>query len=156
MPDIRILVVEDILVQSRVITRLLSPYGACDCAADGLEAVNAFQQALQEKKPYQLICMDINMPHMDGQQALRKIRSLEKEPGITPDRRTRILMTTAQSDPESVMNALKGECDAYVIKPLNQDVVFQKLQQFGFVKKAPEEKKPAAEKADAAHKNTSA
>jgi two-component system chemotaxis response regulator CheY len=140
--NIRILVVEDILVQSRVIVRLLSPYGSCDSATDGLEAIAAFQKALQEKKPYQLICMDINMPRMNGQEALRQIRGMEKEFGLTPDQRTRILMTTAQNDPENVVAAMQGECDAYILKPLSQEVISHKLQEFGFVKKVVEEKKP--------------
>ncbi|HBA84011.1 MAG TPA: response regulator [Verrucomicrobia bacterium] len=142
----RILVVEDMIVQSRAIARILSPYGSCDCVSDGMEAVEAFQQALLDKKPYQLICMDINMPRMDGQEALRQIRGIEKKCGMTPGKRTRILMTTAQNDPSNVVAALQGECDGYLLKPLNQDLLSQKLQEFGFAKKTPDEKKPGPAK----------
>ena len=44
----------------------LSKYGECDITVDGMEAVDAFMMALEDKEPYDLICLDIMMPVMDG------------------------------------------------------------------------------------------
>ena len=142
MPTIRILVVDDAAVQSRVMAQLLGPYGQCDYAADGIEAVASFQKAItDDNKPYQLICMDINMPRMDGLEALRRIREIEKNANFAPARRAKILMTTARNDPENVMTALKNNCDGYILKPINQDVLRQKLKEFGFLKTERDEPK---------------
>jgi len=41
---------------------------------DGIEAVDAFMLALDEGKPYDLVCLDIMMPKLDGTRALKAIR----------------------------------------------------------------------------------
>lgn len=45
--------------------KILSKYGECD-TVDGLEAVDAFMLAQKENKPYDLVCLDIMMPKLDG------------------------------------------------------------------------------------------
>ena len=52
---------------------------ANDVTVDGMEAVDAFMMALEEGNPYDLVCLDIMMPVMDGYQALVGIRNLEKK-----------------------------------------------------------------------------
>ncbi len=54
----RILIVEDDFASRKVLQKMLSPYGECDMAADGEEAVKACRMALEENSPYGLICMD--------------------------------------------------------------------------------------------------
>ncbi len=143
----RILVVDDMMVQSRVLGRLLSTYGVCDFAGDGLEAVAAVFKAMEEKKPYQLICLDINMPRMDGHEALRRIREAEKKLNIPADQRAKIVMTTAQNDPQNVMAAMQGECNGYILKPLSPDALFHKLKELGFSKPEVEAAESPAEPA---------
>ena len=46
---------------------------------DGMEAVDAFMMALEDGEPYDLVCLDIMMPVMDGYQALMGIRNLESK-----------------------------------------------------------------------------
>ena len=77
------LIVEDDFAARRLLQRYLSNYGDCDIAVDGNEAVEAFRQAVDEKEPYDLICLDIMMPNMDGHEALKVIRQIESEHGIT-------------------------------------------------------------------------
>ena len=63
----RILIVEDDFICRRLVHDILAPYGDCDVAMNGKEGMKAFKMALNAGKPYNLICLDIMMPEMDGQ-----------------------------------------------------------------------------------------
>jgi two-component system chemotaxis response regulator CheY len=79
---IRVLIVEDDFVSRRILKEILSPYGACDVAINGEEAVKAFNLGWIEKKPYDLIFMDIMMPEVDGHEAMKRIRDMETAMGV--------------------------------------------------------------------------
>jgi hypothetical protein len=64
---VNILVVEDELTSRELLKVILEPYGTIQTVADGIEAMKAFNLALA-KQPYDLICLDIMLPKMDGQQ----------------------------------------------------------------------------------------
>jgi two-component system chemotaxis response regulator CheY len=71
----RILIVEDDFGSRRLMQKLVSDYGQCDVVVDGEEAVEAFRLAWEENSPYDVIFLDIMLPKMDGQEALRRIRT---------------------------------------------------------------------------------
>ena len=79
---LRILIVDDDLMGRRLLQRFLSPYGDCDTAADGKEALLVFRAAAEKGEPYDLICLDIVMPEMDGRTALKEMRAWEEEQDI--------------------------------------------------------------------------
>ncbi|KAF0215132.1 MAG: two-component system chemotaxis family response regulator [Geobacteraceae bacterium] len=130
----RTLIVEDDFISRRILKDILSSHGDCDIAIDGKEAVQAFRMALDENKPYELICMDIMMPNMDGQEALKKIREIEKERGITGSREVKVIMTTALDDPKNVVEAYyKGGATSYVVKPINKGRLLGEIRGFGLL-----------------------
>ncbi len=130
----KFLVVEDDLTSRELLVEFLAPYGNCDAAADGNEAINAFKAALKNN-PYNLVCMDIMMPNMNGQDALRKIRELEKEAGIPETEEVKVIMTTALCDPKSITDAFyKGGASSYVVKPISQDKLYEKMRKFSLIK----------------------
>ena len=88
----RVLVVEDDFTSRKILQKILGPYGEVDIAVNGLEAIQAFNQSLDGNNLYDLICMDIMMPEMDGQTALKKIRAIEKERGIQPAQEVKVIM----------------------------------------------------------------
>lgn len=115
----RILIVEDEFTSRKLLTALLSDFGECDTAADGVECLERFKASLEEGRPYDLVCMDIMMPNKDGHQALKEIRTHEREMGIQPADETKVIMVTALNDPKTVVKAYyKGGAAAYLPKPI--------------------------------------
>ena len=62
----RILIVEDDFASRKFMMNFMSAYGDCDGTVDGMEAVEAYMMALEDEQPYDLICLDVMMPVMDG------------------------------------------------------------------------------------------
>ena len=101
----KILLAEDDFVTRKYMSNFLSKYGECDVTVDGMEAVDAFLMAMEDGEPYDLVCLDIMMPVMDGYQALVGIRNLEKERGIPEEKSVKVIMTTALNEEKNVKMA---------------------------------------------------
>ena len=117
----KILIAEDDFASRKFMLRFLSQYGECDVTVDGMEAVDAFTMALDADEGYDLVCLDIMMPELDGYQALKQIREYEKEKGISEDDGAKIIMTTALNEGRNVTKAFELGCVAYAGKPIDQD-----------------------------------
>ncbi len=130
----RFLIVEDDFTSRKYFQKMLAPYGECDLAVNGQEAVEAFVQALSEDRPYDLITMDIMMPVMDGQEALKLIRQAERTRGIKDAGETRVIMTTALDDPRNVVEAYyRGGATSYLTKPVDRSQFLSLLQNLGII-----------------------
>lgn len=129
----KILLAEDDFVTRKFMTNFLSKYGECDVTVDGMEAVDAFMMALEEEAPYDLVCLDIMMPVMDGYQALMGIRNLEKDHGISLEDGAKVIMTTALNDEKNVKMAFELGCTIYSGKPIDQEKFEQALKKIGLI-----------------------
>jgi two-component system chemotaxis response regulator CheY len=127
----RILVVEDDFISRRLLCRYLEPLGSCDIAVDGTEGVLAVRQSLEANDRYDLICLDIMMPQMDGREVLSRVRALEREFEIAPDKAARIIMTTALEDCCNLMDDFRAQCDGYVLKPIDRKKLLETIQKTG-------------------------
>lgn len=125
------LIVEDDLAARKLLQIHLSDWGQCDSAVNGCEALAAFRQALDTDCPYDLVCLDIMMPEMDGHQTLRAIRQLEEESGIFGLDGVKVIMTTALGDSKNVFSAFREGCEAYVVKPVRKPVLFEEMARLG-------------------------
>lgn len=128
----RILIVDDHFANRLVLQAALSPYGQCHVAVNGVEAVDAVDAALDAGEPYDLICMDILMPEMDGHRATARIRGEEEARGIPWEQRSRIVMVTAVDSIRQVMASFRNLCDAYLTKPIEPATVHAELAKLGF------------------------
>ncbi len=129
----RCLVVEDEFVNRLYLQKLLAKYGECDIAVDGQEAIDAFLLAWKENAPYDLICMDIMMPNMDGRESTEQIRKLEEEMGIFGSKEVKVIMTTALDDVKNVMGSLKEGASAYIVKPIEKVKLLEEMKKFGLL-----------------------
>jgi len=126
--SLKILIAEDDFTSRLLLQELLRHYGVVHTAHNGTEAVEAVRIALEADEPYDLICLDIMMPEMDGQEALQKIRSLEEAQGILSTHGAKIAMTTALSDMKNLGSAFGNLCDLYLVKPINKRKLLEELR----------------------------
>lgn len=129
------LIAEDDFASRKLLQKTLEKHGACDVAVNGQEAVTAFREAVDKGEKYDLICLDIMMPELDGHATLSKIREIEQQKGIIGLDGVKIIMVTAMDDPKNVLGAFREGCEAYITKPLDRAKLFEHLESFGLVKK---------------------
>lgn len=129
----RILIAEDDLTSRKFLFKFLSRYGECDLVVDGVEALDAYLMAVKESDPYELICLDIMMPKVDGVKVLKYIRDLETQRGVIPEKRSKIIMTTALAETKFVQNAFDIGCDAYAAKPIDTEKLTEVLKKLDLV-----------------------
>lgn len=129
----KILLAEDDFVTRKYMCEFLSKYGECDVTVDGMEAVDAFLMEMEAGEPYDLVCLDIMMPVMDGYQALVGIRNIEKEKNTPKEKAAKIIMTTALNDERNVKMAFEYGCTIYSGKPIDQERFEQALKKLGLI-----------------------
>ena len=129
----KILIVEDEFVCRHVLQELLSPYGECDMAVNGKEAVDAFESALAGNRPYNLVCLDIMLPEMDGQEALKKMREIERKYQIGGLDGVKIIMTTALEDFDNIKRAFIEQCEGYLVKPITREKIITQLKELSLI-----------------------
>jgi chemotaxis protein histidine kinase CheA len=130
---LRALLVEDDFVSRLLLQTFLSRYGECHVAVNGLEAVEASRSALARGRNYDLICMDILMPEMDGREAVRQVRALEESHGIFSTQGAKIIMTTTVDDIRNVMLCFSELADAYLLKPIDLGKLLGQMKSYQLV-----------------------
>jgi two-component system chemotaxis response regulator CheY len=135
----RILIVEDDQTSRMLLEKMLESFGTCEVAENGTKAVEAFGRSLEAKQPYQLVCMDIMMPEMDGQAALKAIRALEEEAACVPSQAAKIVMTTALRDIQNVTAAYRELCDGYLVKPIARDKLIALMRDLDLIALSPDQ-----------------
>lgn len=127
----RILIVEDDIPSRQLMETLLKGLGICETATNGLEALEAVEEAMRSEDPYALICMDVMMPEMDGMEALKRIRRLEIKHFKPGAHAAKIIMITARGHAKDVMGAYESGCEAYMIKPISKDKLYDHMKELG-------------------------
>ena len=81
---------------------------------------------------YDLICLDVMMPVMDGYQALKNIRDIEREHHVDPADQAKVIMTTALNEEKNVKKAFELGCTVYCAKPIDLEKLKGMLEKLGF------------------------
>ncbi|GIU70568.1 MAG: response regulator [Candidatus Nitrosocaldaceae archaeon] len=109
---VKILVVDDAFFIRKVLKDILNEIGYSNIieASNGLEAVETYKK----EKP-NLVTLDINMPKMDGIQALKNLKRL--------DPKARVIMVTSVEQKHIVHDAIKLGAKDYIVKPFNRSMI---------------------------------
>jgi two-component system, chemotaxis family, chemotaxis protein CheY len=132
----RFLIVEDDFTSRQLMQIYLAEFGQAFVAVNGREAVMAFETALSNGHPYDLICLDIMMPEMDGQRALEAIRDIEHQYGIGGLSAVKVIMTTAKDGSKDIFTAFRAGCEAYIIKPVRKNALLEEMRKLGLLSAA--------------------
>jgi len=124
----KILIAEDDYVNRRFLFKFFSQYGDCDMVVNGEEAVKAFMFALDEEDPYDIICLDIMMPKLDGLKALKMISSIEKDREVNNEKDVKKFVITALDNVKDVQKAFELGCEVYVTKPINTEKLIEVMK----------------------------
>lgn len=122
-PGKRILVVEDNELNMEIICTILENYGIkTEQAVNGKEAVRRMEESVPGY--YDMIFMDIMMPEMDGLEATRTIRNLDRE----DCKKIPIYAMSANAFDEDVKRSLASGMNGHLSKPVNLQVLEKTLQ----------------------------
>ena len=134
---LRILVVEDDFTSRQLLVAALSKYGECHVAKDGNEAVLAVEKSLKFTPPvaYDLICMDVQMPNMDGTVATKIIREIERSENVEgSEYESVIIMISCVEDPKVIIKSCyKCGANHYFVKPLDLNQMNRQMRKLGLI-----------------------
>ncbi len=132
----KILVVEDDFSCREILTLFLSKYGECDVATDGLKGVEAVKESLDNESPYDLICLDIHLPGMDGLDVLAEIRKIERDDErLGPEHCSKIVMISVLREANRISQALHDRADGYLVKPVSREKLEEQMEELGLLSK---------------------
>lgn len=129
----RALIAEDDQTSALMLVAMLKPFGSVMVVQDGDALVREFTAGLVQQQPYDLVCLDIKMPGLDGQACLRCLRAIEQAFSREGAAGTKVLMTTSVDSPDSIFTAFRGQAEGYLIKPIDRTKLTAQLAQFGFM-----------------------
>jgi len=128
------LIVEDDFTARKLLQIHLADFGDTFVAVNGAEAVQAVEESLNTGQPYDLICLDIMMPQMDGIEALKHIRQLEQDRGIGGLDGVKVIMTTVKDQSSDIFGAFDTGCEAYIVKPVKKEKLVKEITNLGLIK----------------------
>lgn len=115
----KILIVEDNELNIDLLIQILEDDYELVTASDGEQGLRLAQQTLPD-----LILMDMSLPVMDGYEATRRIRAIPSLSKVV------IIGLSAHAMSGDAEKAIEAGCDDYLTKPLDDDLLFEKLEQF--------------------------
>lgn len=120
----RVLIADDMAPMRNLLRTVLRKLGVREfiLAEDGSEAVHLFMKGALRKQTPDIVMLDIDMPRMNGVQALQEIRSVDQNVFIT--------MVSANSLEESVLDAKEAHADGFLVKPIRSAQVENLLERF--------------------------
>ena len=125
------LIVEDDPASRKMLQAMLAPFGECVLTSNGTEAIAVFQASVSHGPLFDLVCLDIMMPGVSGQDVLKEIRRIEEEEDILPPAAAKVIMTSALHDKGNILGAFANQCEAYLVKPIEYEQLLEQIRLLG-------------------------
>ncbi len=119
------LVVDDSRALRGILSKMLMRHGFTTFQAEN--GVKALESLAGEAKAVQLVCLDYNMPEMNGLEFLKRMRVMPEFHDLP------VLMITTETHLEFVSKAIEAGSSEYVMKPFTEDMVVDKLRMLGLI-----------------------
>ncbi|MBR4090991.1 MAG: response regulator, partial [Mogibacterium sp.] len=120
----RVLLAEDVTVNAEIMIMVLSMREMqVDHAENGRIAVEMFEE--HEEGYYDAVLMDLRMPEMDGLEATRRIRAMNRRDAKSIP----IIALTANAFDEDVQQSMQAGLNAHLSKPVEPDILFETLEE---------------------------
>ncbi len=116
----RVLIVEDDPTTAQMMKFMVRNYAEFTHARNGQDGYDTFCTALEDKKPFDLVFLDIMMPKVDGQEMLEAIREYEEDCGISGSDGSKVVMTTCVDDTKEIYHSLSHGVLDYLTKPVDR------------------------------------
>ena len=129
----KILIVDDDFVSRAKLQALLNTYGDCETAENGNQAFEMFTKTHKDSAKYDLITMDIDMPGMNGDEVLKKIRDWEDSNNIHihNGENVKVLMVTSMNTRKNIMASFRKGCEGFLPKPITPENLTKALNAIG-------------------------
>jgi len=118
----RILIVDDDLINRKFLKAMLTGYGEITMAEDGEAAIALFRDGIEHNAPFNIIFLDIMMPKMDGYETCRQLKADESTRDIP------VVFLTAKAQEKEIDEGLKLGSMDYLKKPFEPDEFVEKVR----------------------------
>lgn len=131
--DMRTLIVDKERESVTLLWSHLTGLGDVTVVNDGDAAFDAFCSAIDGGKPFDLVCLDTNLPRVDGIDLLAGLRQYEESKGIVADAGAKIVVTAQVCDIDNFYAASSAGCTTFICKPLDWSKVARELERLGLL-----------------------
>lgn len=122
MAKVRVMIVDDAIYMRGVLKDILERYGyeLAGEAKDGQQSVNMYKELYEEKNAPDVVLMDITMKKMNGLEAMKRIKKMDKESKI-------VMISSVKSKP-AVVRAIQDGASGFVTKPFKDKEVIDAVE----------------------------
>jgi two-component system, chemotaxis family, chemotaxis protein CheY len=115
----KIMVIDDVMMNILVLKQAAKPFGAVDGFQSWEPGLDALREAYGSGEPYDLLFLDIRMPNRNGLEVLKDVQDLGRTQAA--GHKTKVVMFTSISEPDSVREAIRLGAVGYVLKPIQAE-----------------------------------
>ena len=124
---LKVLIADEDKGARRTLATSLGPHAEVFQAEDGYEVLSLLEHGLQDKRPFNLVILDFELPHIDGFDVLTAVRALEEEHHIHGVEGVKVIVVSDLTDGEDLYGALSMDCEQLLLKPVDPRKVIRVL-----------------------------